>query len=304
MQPPPPGNLTRFAWLSILAALLTIGMKLSAFWLTNSVGLLSDALESVVNLVAAMVALVTLNIASRPADEEFTYGYSKVEFFSSGLEGGMILLAAGSITATALPRLVDPQPVEQVALGLVVSAAASGVNLGVSLVLRRAARRYGSITLEADAHHLMTDVLTTAGVIVGVALAGLTGWQRLDPLVALAVATNILLTGYHLLRRSARGLMDVSLPPSDLEAIRAVLKPYQAQGVVFHALKTRTAARRGFVSMHILVPGGWSVQHSHQIAEQIAAEIRDRLPQIEVVTHVEPLEDPASWDDPTSARAG
>lgn len=294
-----PNNLTRFAWLSIAAAIVTIGLKLGAFWLTNSVSLLSDALESFVNLVTAIVALFALNIAARPADEEFAYGYSKVEFFSSGFEGGMILLAAGSIIATALPRLVNPQPLEKVGLGLAVSIVASLINFGVARVLGRAGRRYGSITLEADSRHLMTDVITTAGVIAGVGLVALTGWLRLDPLIALLVALNILFTGVGLLRRSAFGLMDVSLPEGEVQEVQEALEPYNRQGVKFHALRTRSAAARGFVSMHILVPGGWSVQRAHRLAEQVESDIRERLPQIAVFTHVEPLEDPASFEDRT-----
>ena len=292
---PPPINLTRYAWLSILAAVLTIGLKLAAYWLTNSVGLLSDALESLVNLAAAIVALIALSIAVRPADKDFTYGYSKVEFFASGFEGGMILLAAISIIASAIPRLLNPQPIEQVGLGLLISVIASGINLAVSLVLKRAGERYGSITLEADSRHLMTDVLTTVGVLIGVGLVALTGWLRLDPLIALIVAVNIIITGISLLRRSARGLMDVALPPSDLQTIQAILKPYEAQGMSFHELRTRTAAARGYVSIHILVPGEWSIQRGHDTAEQIEREIRATMPPIRVLTHVEPLEDKASW---------
>mgnify|MGYP003381861464 CR=1 FL=1 len=297
---PLPINLTRYAWLSILAAVLTIGLKLAAYWLTNSVGLLSDALESLVNLAAAIVALIALSIAVRPADKDFTYGYSKVEFFASGFEGGMILLAAISIIASAIPRLLNPQPIEQVGLGLLISVIASGINLAVSLVLKRAGERYGSITLEADSRHLMTDVLTTVGVLIGVGLVALTGWLRLDPLIALIVAVNIIITGISLLRRSARGLMDVALPPSDLQTIQAILKPYEAQGMSFHELRTRTAAARGYVSIHILVPGEWSIQRGHDTAEQIEREIRAKMPQISVLTHVEPLEDEASWQDSLS----
>jgi cation diffusion facilitator family transporter len=290
-------NLTRYAWLSIGAAVLTISLKLGAYWLTNSVGLLSDALESVVNLVTAIVALVALSIATRPADEEFAFGYSKVEFFSSGFEGGMIMVAAGAIAATAIPRLIHPQPLEKVGLGLGISVVASLINLGVSRILAQAGRRYGSITLEADAAHLMTDVWTTAGVIAGVALVAITGWQRLDALIALAVAVNIVVTGFRLLRRSALGLMDATLPAADVEMIESVLQPHQAQGISFHAVRTRTAAARGFVSMHVLVPGDWSVRHAHEVAERIEDELRAKLPQIAIFTHVEPLGDPLSMQD-------
>ena len=295
-------KLTRFAWLSIGAAILTITLKLGAYYLTNSVSLLSDALESLVNLVTAIVALIALTIAARPADEEFTFGYSKVEYFSSGFEGGMILIAAGSIFMTALPRLINPQPIEQVGLGLIVSTIASLINLGVSRVLASAGKRYGSITLEADAKHLMTDVFTTAGVLVGVALVGLTGWQRLDPLIAMLVAVNILITGLRLLRHASAGLMDVSLPTQDVQKVRNILQPYSEQGVEFHALRTRTAAARGFVSMHLLVPGEWSVTRAHDLAEQVESEIRQQIPNIGVFTHVEPLDDPLSHEDSSLDR--
>ena len=239
-----PRNLTRFAWLSIGAAVLTICLKLGAYFLTNSVGMLSDALESLVNLATAIVALFALRIAARPADEEFSFGYSKAEYFSSGFEGGMILLAAGSIVATAVPRLVHPQPVEQVGLGLAVSVVASLINLGVSRTLSQAGKQYGSITLTADSRHLMTDVITTVGVLVGVTLVVFTGWQRLDPIIALLVAANILFTGFSLLRHSAQGLMDAALPEADLKVIQSVLTPYDKQGIQFHALRTRAAASR------------------------------------------------------------
>ncbi len=290
-------NLTRFAWLSILAAVITIGLKVSAYFLTNSIGLLSDAMESVVNLVTAIVALIALRIAARPADDEFSYGYSKAEFFSSGFEGGMILIAAGSIVATAVPRLIHPQPLEKIGLGLGVSIAASIVNWGVAIVLTRAARLYGSITLEADARHLMTDVITTAGVIAGVGLVSLTGWQRLDAIIALLVAGNILFTGFKLLKHAALGLLDVALPKSDLQVILDILKPYESDGITFHDIRSRSAAARGFVSMHVLVPGDWSVQKAHDLAEQLENRIHTSLPQIMVFTHIEPAEDPASLLD-------
>lgn len=295
-------NLTRFAWLSIGAAVLTIALKMGAFLLTNSVSLLSDALESLVNLVSAIIALIALHIASRPADEEFSFGYSKVEFFSSGFEGGMILVAAGSIIFTAVPRLIDPQPLEQVGLGLGVSVIASLINLGVSRVLASAGKRYNSITLQADAHHLMTDVITTGGVLVGVGLVSVSGWQRLDPIIAIIVALNILRTGFSLVRESAKGLLDVALPPDDMHTIQKILNEYDPQGIEFHALRTRTAAARGFVSVHLLVPGEWSVQQAHQKAEQIEEQIRQQIPNIAVFTHVEPLEDPISFVDKTLER--
>lgn len=297
MGPPPATSLTRFAWLSIGAAILTIALKLSAYWVTNSVSLLSDALESLVNLITAIVALIALSIAARPADEEYAFGYSKVEFFSSGFEGGMILIAAGSIAVTAIPRLISPQPIEQVGLGLAVSAIASLINLGAARVLATAGKRYGSITLQADSHHLMTDVFTTGGVLIGVGLVSVTGWQLLDPVIAILVAANILRTGISLVKQASLGLMDASLPASDLQIIQETLQPYDVQGVKFHALRTRSAAARGFVSLHILLPGDWTVQRSHQLAEQITDQIRARFPKISVFTHVEPIEDPSALED-------
>lgn len=292
-----PVNITRFAWLSIAAAIITILLKFSAYWLTNSVGLLSDALESLVNLATAIVALFALKIATRPADEEFTYGYSKIEYFSSGFEGGMILLAAGSIIASALPRLLNPQPIEQVGLGLAISVVASLINFGVAKVLTKAGKQYNSITLEADARHLMTDVVTTVGVIAAIAIVSITGWERLDPIIALLVAANILVTGLKLLRRSAHGLLDASLPEIQVQVIQEALQPFEAEGVKIHALRTRSAAARGFVSMHVLVPGNWNVKRAHDLAEQIEIEIRQKEPNLAVFTHVEPLDDPKSFED-------
>jgi cation diffusion facilitator family transporter len=295
MNDSPNMNLTRFAWISIGAALITIAMKMGAYWLTNSVGLLSDAMESLVNLVTAIVALAALRIAARPADEEFTFGYSKVEFFSSGFEGGMILIAAGSIAFAAIERLMHPQPLEQIGLGLLISVIASLVNLGVSRILSHAGKRYGSITLQADARHLMTDVITTGGVVVGVGLVSITRLGMLDPIIAILVAVNILFTGVRMLRQSYHGLMDISLPEEEVTKIEGILKAYEAQGIKFHALRTRSAAARKFVSLHILVPGAWSVQRAHETAEQVENKIRDGFPQMAIFTHVEPVEDPASW---------
>lgn len=292
-----PVNLTRYAWLSIAAAVLTIAIKLGAYFLTNSVGLLSDALESVVNLAAALVALAALNIAARPADEEFSFGYSKIEFFASGFEGGMILLAAVAIAISAIPRLLDPQPIEQVGLGLIVSVIASLINLGVALVLNKAGKRYHSITLEADSRHLMTDVWTTAGVLVGVGLVSLTGWYILDPILALLVAANIVFTGVKLVRRSVYGLLDTSLPDNQLKIVTDILDTYQGQGVQFHAVRSRIAGALNFISMHVLVPGEWTLQQSHNLAEELEHKLESKIPGLIVFTHLEPLEDPASWSD-------
>jgi cation diffusion facilitator family transporter len=290
-------SLTRFAWVSIAAAIFTICLKGIAWRLTGSVGLLSDALESVVNLIGGMMALSMLSVAERPADEDHAFGHGKAEYFSSGVEGSLILVAAVSIGFTAFGRLIAPQPLEQVGLGLLVSAAASVVNLAVALLLLRVGRRHNSITLEANAKHLLTDVWTSVGVLAGVGAVAFTGWQRLDPVVALLVAANIVWTGVGIVRRSIAGLMDTALPESDLALVSGVLAAYKNDGIQFHALWTRQAGARKFISFHVLVPGDWSVQRGHQLLERIEADVRRAMPDASVFTHLESLEDPASWDD-------
>jgi cation diffusion facilitator family transporter len=290
-------SLKRFAWLSIAAAIATIALKAFAYFLTGSVGLLSDALESFVNLAGALMALAMLSLAARPADANHAYGHGKAEYFSSGVEGGLILIAAVSIGVAAVDRLMHPRPLEQIGLGLAVSVVASLVNLGVSVVLMRAARQYDSITLRANAHHLMTDVWTSAGVLVGVGAVALTDWLWLDPVVALAVAANIIWTGVRIVHASILGLMDTALPAAELAAITAILDRYSASDVKYHALRTRQAGPRRFVSVHVLVPGAWSVMQGHDLLERIEADIRAALPLVSVLTHLEPLEDPAAHND-------
>jgi cation diffusion facilitator family transporter len=290
-------NLTRYAWISIAAALGTIGLKSVAYALTGSVGLLSDAVESIVNLVGAVMALSMLTVASRPADEDHSYGHSKAEYFSSGVEGTLILVAALSIGIAAGRRLVAPQPLERVGVGLAVSVGASLVNLAVALVLQRAGRQHHSITLEANAQHLFTDVWTSAGGIVGVTAVAATGWLRLDPVVALLVAANILWTGTTIVRRSVLGLMDTALPPQELAAVKAALDSHLSDGVEYHALRTRQSGARRFVSLHVLVPGEWTVHRGHELLEDVEARIRAAVPNVTVFTHLESLDDPASWED-------
>jgi cation diffusion facilitator family transporter len=293
----PPTVLTRYAWLSIAAALATILLKGLAWWLTGSVGLLSDALESFVNLAGAVMALAMLSLAARPADENHAHGHGKAEYFSSAFEGFLILIAALSIGYAAVDRLLNPRPLEAVGIGLAVSVLASVINLATARILMDVGRKHRSITLEADAHHLLTDVWTSAGVIVGVGLVWLTGWLWLDPVLALLVAANIVWTGWQLLHRSAGGLMDVSLPETDLKAIASVLDGYRREGLDFHALRTRQAGSRAFVTLHVLVPGAWSVQVGHDWCERIEADIRLAVPQAHVTTHLEPREDPLSLVD-------
>lgn len=292
-------DLRRFAWLSIAAAGTTIGLKAAAYLLTGSVGLLSDALESGVNLAAALMALAMLTIASRPPDEQHAFGHSKAEYFASVVEGALILVAAGSIAWTAWGRLFEPQPIEQVGLGLAVSTAASLVNLGVAQILLRVGKRYDSITLEADAHHLMTDVWTSIGVLAAVGLVALTGWLILDPLIALVVAANIVWTGVQLIGRSGMGLLDTAIPAEERAALQRVLDQHShaSADVQFHALRTRQAGARRFISFHVLVPGAWTIQQGHTLLEVIEAEVCRVVPNSTVFTHIEPLEDERAWND-------
>jgi divalent metal cation (Fe/Co/Zn/Cd) transporter len=268
-------RLTRYAWLSIATALVTIGLKAAAYLITGSVGLLSDALESSVNLVAAVMALVVLTVAAQPPDEEHAYGHTKAEYFSGGLEGGLIIVAAVTIVASAVERLLHPRALQQLDLGLLVSVVAAGLNLVVALVLLRAGREYESAALEADAHHLLTDVWTSAGVVVGVGAVALLGWQPLDPIIAILVAVQIIRAGI----------------------IKAILEQHSQDGVQYHALRTRRSGAQRFVSVHIQVPGAWSVQRGHTLLEEIEGDIRQALPRVSVFTHLEPVEDPVSWED-------
>jgi cation diffusion facilitator family transporter len=298
MQP----TLRKYALLSLAAALATIGLKATAFAVTGSVGLLSDALESLVNIAAALIALYALTVAARPADEEHAYGHTKAEYLASGFEGALILVAAVSIAVTAIARLIDPRPIDSLGLGATVAVLATLINLGAARVLADAGKRYDSITLEADAHHLMTDVWTSIGVVAGVAAAQVTGWHRLDPIIALLVAVSILWTGLELIRRSMLGLLDTGLPEPLRAEIARVLSAHREGGVEYHALRTRQAGARRFISFHILVPGEWSVQKGHDLLETIEEEIRAAVPRCTVFTHLEPLEDPVSWADTTLER--
>jgi len=286
-----------YAALSIGAALLTIILKFGAYLLTGSVGLLSDAAESVVNLIAAFVAFWALTFAARPPDAEHAFGHSKAEYFSSGVEGALILVAAVCIAVEAWGRLLHPQPLQQIGLGLGLSLFATAINGSLALVMLKAGERLRSVTLRADAHHLLTDVWTTVGVVVGLFLVKLTGWLVLDPIIALIVAVNIVWAGVRLLRETGSGLLDASLPAAEQKIITDTLLPYQDQGIQFHALRTRGAGTRRFVSFHVLVPGHWTIQRGHDLCEAIELAIIKALPDTHVMTHLEPLEDPVSWDD-------
>lgn len=290
-------DLTRFAWLSIATAIATIALKALAWRLTGSVGLLSDALESIVNLVAAGMTLWMLALSARPPTEEHAFGFSKAEYFASGFEGALILAAALAIGWAAIDRLLHPRAIEQVGLGLTLSVIASIANFAVARVLLGTAEKHNSIALEADARHLLTDVWTSAGVIVGVSAVALTGWSILDPLIALAVAANIVVTGFALIRRSAQGLLDRAVSTEQLASINALLDRHRDEEIEFHSLRTRQAAGRSFISMHVLVPGAWTVQRGHDLADKIEQEIARDLPGATVFTHIEPREDPSSYLD-------
>jgi cation diffusion facilitator family transporter len=288
---------TFYAGISIVAAVVTIGLKVFAWKITGSVGLLSDAAESGVNLLAAIVALWALWRASQPADAIYSFGQTKAEYLSSGFEGLMILAAAIAIAVAAVERLKNLQPIENVGLGLGITALAAAVNGGVAMLLLVAGKRLRSMALRADAQHLLTDVWTSAGVLVGVLLVKLTGWLVLDPVVALLVAANIVWTGMRLLQETGHGLLDRAIADDEQAALAGLLERFHAQGVVIHGLRTRAAGPRCFVQMHVLVPGAWTVKRGHDICEEIERAVTEALPGSSVLTHLEPLEDPTSWDD-------
>jgi cation diffusion facilitator family transporter len=291
-------QLERYAWLSIAAAVATITLKAFAWWLTGSVGLLSDALESVVNLAAALLALSMLRLAASPPDADHPYGFSKAEYFSAGIEGALIVLASAGIVWAAIPRLMAPRELDMPLAGLALTIIASAINLAVATVLLRAGREHHSITLEADGRHLLTDVWTSAGVIVGVALVFATGWLYLDPLIAIAVSLHILWTGFGLMRRSVRGLLDPAISSEDQREIATLIAEYSRRyGISFHAVRTRQAGARRFVSFHLLVPDAWTVAQAHQLSEEIEARMRSMVPNAAIFTHIEPISDPASYDD-------
>ncbi len=291
-------NLTRFAWLSIFAAVLTIALKSAAYFMTGSVGLLSDALESIINLVAAIVALMVLKTAVAPPDNEHAYGHDKAEYFSSAIEGTLILIAAIAIGWAAIEKLFAPQPLEKVGVGLLVSSIATAINLVVGQLLIRKGKEHHSITLEADGRHLMADVWTSVGVAIGIFAVALTGWFVLDPIIAILVALNITRTGFHLLSRSAHGLMDVAISEENRKFISDILERYvRDEGIDYHAFRTRQSGIRKFVAVHILVPGDWTVHRGHQLLDKIEVDIHRAVKNTVVFTHMESLDDPASWSD-------
>ncbi|MGV9188630.1 cation diffusion facilitator family transporter [Arcanobacterium canis] len=291
-------DLTKYAWLSVAASIATITLKAGAYYITGSVSLLSDALESIVNLVAAIVALIALILASRPANARYTFGRSKAEYFSAAIEGSMIFVAAGLIIFTAAERLFSPRPLENVGIGLLVSILASVLNGIVSVVLVRAGKRYSSPTLVADGKHLWTDVITSIGVVIGVILVWITGWERLDPIVAILVGCNIIYVGYTLVTTSLAGLMDVTLPQEENQAIIAVLKDFATDPTIsFHGLQTRESGQQRMVKLDAQVPGTWTVREGHDFAHRVVSAIEGKIPNASVFIHIEPIEDPESYND-------
>ena len=293
-------DLSRFAWLSIAAALVTITLKTIAWQLTGSVGLLSDAAESVVNLVAAVAVLIALRVAAMPADKNHHFGHAKAEYFSAALEGMMIFVAALVILYTSVDRFLHPRPIENVGIGLAVSVVASVVNGVVAFILLRAGRQYRSLTLTADGKHLLTDVWTSAGVIVGVLVVALTGIERLDPVIAFLVGLNIIWTGWKLIRESTEGLMDVALSKEENRGIAEILARFVSKDVHFHALRTRVSGHHRFGEVHVLVPGQWSVQRGHDLVEEVEAAIHEEFADLSITCHLEPAEDPRAYGDYTA----
>lgn len=292
-----PHSLRVYMFLSIAAALVTMAVKFTGYFLTGSVGLFSDAAESAVNLAAALVGLWAVTLAERPADDDHTYGHTKSEYFSSGVEGTLILVAAIIIIVEALPRLFHPAPIAQAYVGLIFSAFGAIINGVLAWFMLRAGKRQRSITLEADAHHLFADVFTTVGVFVGVLLVAITRWYILDPIVAILVAINIIWTGIKLLRQTGLGLLDTALPEEDIALVQHVLEAYRKQNIEFHAMRSRMAGRRRFVSFHVIVPGGWTVLQGHSMCEEIELAIHAALLDSTVFTHLEPKEDPVTFQD-------
>ena len=285
-------GLAKFAWLSIAAAVVTIALKSGAYLLTGSVGLLSDAAESLVNLVAAVVALIALRVAARPADENHNFGHGKAEYFSAGIEGLLIFVAAGVILVSSVERFLHPAALASIGLGLAITTVATAVNWAVGLLLLRAGTAHRSVTLSADGKHLLTDVWTSVGVIIGVLLVGLTGWQRLDPIVAAIVGVNILVTGFRLVSQSVTSLLDAALPADDLARVTAVLDRMRTGEIDFADLRTRESGRHRFVSLTVLVPGAWTVEQGHDLADDVEAAIAKDLPDTAVQTHLEPRRAP------------
>jgi cation diffusion facilitator family transporter len=290
-------SLAPIIWFSIIASILTISIKSAAYFMTGSVGFMSDAMESFINLAAGIVAFVMLTIAARPPDKEHPFGHDKAEYFSSLIEGVLIVIAAIGIAYAAIDRIYHPKPLEELGIGMVLSVIATLINFATARILLHYGKKYNSITIESDAHHLMTDVWTTVGIIVGIGLVKFTNWQLLDPLMAIAVAIGIVYTGTRLIIRSTDGLMDKKLSEKELVIITEILDRYKNQGIYYHALYTRQASSKRFITFHLLFPGDLSVHDAHETSKIIENEIRVKLPYSDVFVHLEPLNDPDALDD-------
>jgi cation diffusion facilitator family transporter len=299
-----PPNLRGPIILSVVAAVLTIGMKATAYLVTGSVGLFADALESLVNLMAALTAYFSLWYAARPADPSHAYGHEKIEFFSSGLEGVLVLVAGLGTAGYAVKHLFEPADLGRLDLGVGIALAASVINLVVARILLRVGRTHGSLVLEADGHHLMTDVITSVAVVAGLGLVAATGVRELDAVLALVVGLHITVTGFKLVRRSFDGLMDHALPPADQAALRQAIRAALPVGADFHRLRTRMAGRRKFADFHLLVDGALSVREAHAVAHRVEEQVLTAMPDVELTIHVEPVDEPASWEADELARLG
>jgi len=290
--------------LSVAAAVTTIGLKFSAYYITGSAGLFSDALESLVNLFAALAASLSLWYSTQPPDPQHTYGHLKIEFFSSGLEGMLVLVAGLATIWYAIQRLIHPQQLEQLGVGILLAVIASIINFAVAWQLLRVGRKYHSIVLEAGGHHLMSDVLTTVGVVGGLGLVSLTQITELDALLALAVGLHILFTGFKLIRRSFDGLMDHALTDAEVSSLREAIRKALPAGADFHHLRTRRAGRMKFADLHMLVDGSMNVRDAHVLTHQVEAKLAEQFPELDLTIHVEPIEDQASWESKELEKLG
>jgi cation diffusion facilitator family transporter len=290
-------SLASIVWIPIIAAVLTIFIKSAAYYITGSVGFMSDAMESVINLIASIVAFISLTIAAQPADKKHPFGHDKAEYFSSLTEGILITLAALGIAYTGINRIYHPQPLEELNIGMALSIFATLINFGTALILLHYGRKHNSITLEADGHHLMTDVYTTVGIVTGIFLVKLTNWQLLDPIMAIVVAVSILYTGIKLIVRSTDGLMDQKLSEKDMILIKEILDKHKAQGVDYHALYTRQSSSKQFITFHLLFSGDITLSEAHEISKAVEIEITEKIPNSDIFIHMEPMNDPDAYDD-------
>ncbi len=290
--------------LSVVAAVITIGLKTAAYLITGSVGLFSDALESGINLLAATTAYASLLYSARPADPSHAFGHEKIEFFSAGLEGTLVVVAGLGTAWYAVQRLIHPEPLASLGVGSVLALSASAVNFAVARVLLTVGRRHGSLVLEADGHHLMTDVWTSVAVVGGLGLVWLTGLTVLDALLAVAIGLHIVTVGVGLVRRSFDGLMDHALPVAERDQLRAAITAALPAGATFHLLRTRQAGRRKFADFHLLVDGGLTVRAAHTLAHELELKLAASVPDLEVSLHIEPIDEDTSWEAAELARLG